>query len=129
MSLTSYSPNCEYSTHRVEILLQQREYTRTYQIDVSADQAGMNILDAAVEMLCEEIGENSMNADGDIVITLTDSKGNTLLCEDEEWEGDDWLKRMIVSMRIIAVTFPTLNEVRALNGTPPLPVDSPYEPL
>jgi hypothetical protein len=37
------------------------------------------------------------------IVLKRESDGDTLLCEDDEGQGEDWLKEMLIAAEIIAV--------------------------
>lgn len=116
--IASNNPNNAWGKHHVEIVLQCWRYTGTYVEQVGGNCLGFDLFDTAIENLYETL-------EGEII--LTNPEGDTLHCEDEEDREADWLKKMVVSCRVIAFDPPTLNEVRKRNGAKPVPNgDVPY---
>lgn len=120
------NPNNRWGKSVVEIILKQWRYEKAFTIHVGGNCRGFDVLDAAVGMVYDHIMDTTDNA----AVTLIDPEGKTLLCEDDEERGDDWIKGMVASIRIVDYVQPTLNEVRRMNGAKPLSDgDRPYEPM
>ena len=113
--IEEYSPNICWGKQHVEIVLQQWQYEARFVELVGGNCLGVDVMEAAFGNLYDRL-------EGDPVrVRLTAPNGDTLLCEDEHDRGDEWLKEMCVSIRIVAYDPPTVNEVRARNGVEPLP--------
>ena len=128
--IARYNPNAKWGGQMVEIVLKQWDYQLVKTILVGGNCHGLSVMDCAVNNLYEECCDGVAD-DGLPSITLARADGDTLLCEDEEDCGEDWLKNMVVSLRIVDYKPPTLNEMRAMNGAKPLPPeegDQPWEP-
>lgn len=120
------NPNNEWGKHVIEVVVKQWKYEKTFTTKVGGNCHGLTIMETAVENIYEQLF-----GDGDTAeVALIDRSGSReLICADEEDEGDEWLKKMVVSCRIIDFEPPTLNEVRKLNGADPLPDgDRPWVP-
>lgn len=119
--IREYSPNIEWGKQHVEIVLMAWGYSRTFEIDVGGNRTGLDVISCAVENLDEELQGT---------VELSNAEGDTLLCEDDDDLGEEWLKSMVVSARIIGWTPPTLNEVRKINGAAPVADgDQPWRPM
>jgi hypothetical protein len=110
-----YSPNFEWGKTHVEIVLQQWDHRAVEVVEVGGNCHGFGVMETAIGVLLE-----SLPGDERASIILTDPEGNRLHCEDDDDRQEEWLKDMVVSVRIIALTHPTLNEIRARNGAPPV---------
>lgn len=115
--IAEYSPNIRWGKQHVEIILKQWKYESRFVKQIGGNCTGMDVLDCALDDLYDDL------ADGRDVpeVILTAPDGETLSCMDEEGLGERWLKRMCVSLRIVAYDPPTLNEVRARNGADSVP--------
>jgi hypothetical protein len=124
--IASNNPNSEWGKAVIEVTLKQWAYEKTFTLHVGGNCKGFDILEAAVDMIYDHI----LDTEDDASVVLTDGKGDTLLCSDEEDRGEYWIKKMVASVRIVDYIQPTLNEVRARNGAAPVPHgDVPYVPL
>jgi hypothetical protein len=54
---------------------------------------GFSVIDAAIGSFYETCGD----------LELEDKDGNILICEDEEEQGEDWLKDMLICAEIVAI--------------------------
>jgi hypothetical protein len=127
--VAEYSPNTEWGKQHVEVTLKQWAYSATHVVQIGGNCRGFDVLEAAIgrvyDLACEDVPDGYAPR-----LTLTAPHGGTLLCEDDEDGGEDWIKEMAVSVRIVGYDPPTLNEVRARNGAPPVPDgDRPHPPL
>ena len=123
--VSTYSPNTRWGVHRVEIVLQAWEFRCVRVVQVNGNVRGHAVLDAAVDDLFESI-ENAafMEADdgaGLVGLHLADPSGKRMWVADDEDRGAEWLKGLIVGVRIVGYDPPTLNEVRRMNGATPVP--------
>jgi len=120
-----YSPNIRWGKQHVEITLMQWDYSAKFTVDVGGNCTGLTVIDCAVENLYGTLlGEKPFAS-----VALTRPDGDTLECSDDDERDDDWLKDMVVKAEIVGWTPPTQNEVREMNGAPPLPEgDRPWDP-
>jgi hypothetical protein len=112
------NPNNEWGKHVIEIVLKQWRYQRTFTTRVGGNCHGFTIMETAIGNVYETLLDTQ---DDPSELVLTDDNGDTLLCTDDDNLGDEWIKKMVVSCRIIDFEPPTINEVRARNGAKPLP--------
>ncbi len=128
--IASNNPNNEWGKSVIEITLKQWAYSADFTVHVGGNCRGYSVFDAAIYTLFEELLEAAGDGTVPAKVTLTNPAGDTLICEDEEGHDEDWLKDMIVAIRLVDYLQPTLNEVRKRNGAPPVPHgDAPYVPL
>lgn len=126
--IANHNPNNEWGHSVVEIILKMWSYEKTYTVKIGGNCHGLEVLEGAVGALYDSL----LPDDGDALptVVLTNKDGETLECEDGDDEGEDWIKKMVASVRIVDYIQPTLNEIRKLNGAKPVPDgDKPYEPL
>jgi hypothetical protein len=127
--IKEYSPNIKWGHQHVEVVLMQWGYSKTIKVDVGGNCHGMSVIDCAAGIICDQLYDEA-EVDGAITLVLENAAGDTLLCEDEEDRGLDWIKDMIVSAQIVGWTPPTINEVRKMNGAKPVKDgDRPWSPL
>lgn len=118
------NPNNAWGKHVVEVVLKQWKYHRTFVVRVGGNCHGLTVLESAIDNIYDGLWDEQ---DDPAEITLTSDTGEQLLCTDDDDLGDEWIKNMVVSCRIIDYEPPTVNQVRALNGADPLPDgDKPY---
>lgn len=126
--IDNHSPNIRWGKQVLEVTLKSWAYAKTFTVRVGGNCHGFDIFDTAVGNVLLQLDEDAPN------VTLTDDAGDTLLCEfDPEEEAsrdpEDWLKRMVVSVRIVGWEPPSLNEIRKMNGGEPIVAgDVPYDP-
>lgn len=101
--MDSYDINIRWAKQSVEIHLMQWDSEARHTVVVGGNCKGAGIFDAAIGSLYEKLP--CIDRDGEEVpyIILKDAAGNELWCEDEENHHDEWLKNMVVGMRIIAI--------------------------
>lgn len=102
----NYDPNLTNSgrmaKQTVELVFQVWDNKATYTETVGGNTMGLSVIDCAVGMVYDNLEDHPYNA-GTPVIYLIDDKGERLECADEENEGEDWLKAMLVSAKIVAI--------------------------
>lgn len=116
--LPCYSPNVVevMGVHRVELTFQVWEYSTSITVDYCSNVSGFEAIDGAIRTAYEALP--AVRDCPELLLTRPD--GETCQCLDEALDGEDWLKSMLVSARIVGWTAPTLNEVRARNGAGPV---------
>lgn len=110
------NPNHVWGKHAIEVTLKQWKYEATFTTKVGGNCHGLELFDSAISNIYDELPKS----DGLVSVTLRNAKGEELLCQDEEADGEEWLRKMVVSCRIIGFEPPTLNEIRKSNGAPPV---------
>lgn len=96
-----YDPNhWGLDAHVVEVVLRQWDYSATHVLEVKGGATGFSLLENAICLLYWCL-EEEFEAGSLVQVILTDPEGNTLLCEDEEDREDEWLKDLVVSVRIL----------------------------
>lgn len=121
------NPNNEWGKHVIEIVLKQWKYQKTYVTRVGGNCHGFTIMETAIDNLYDDLVDTT---DDPGEIALLNEAGEKMLCLDEDDLGEEWLKKMVVSCRIIGFEPPTLNQIRARNGAGPVPDgDKPYVAL
>lgn len=97
----NYDPNRRFEdTMKVEVVFGQWEYRKTVEIETGGNARGMDIIDCAVGAIYDDLEENSF---GIPTIYLTTPDGGDLECSDDEDDGFDWLKSMVLSARIVSL--------------------------
>lgn len=125
--ISNNNPNNEWGKHVIEVVLKQYDYQRTFLTRVGGNCHGFTIMETAIGNVYETLLDTQDKTDE---IVLTNDKGDTLLCADEDDCGEDWIKKMVVSCRIIDFEPPTINEMRKRNGAKPVPDgDRPWTAL
>lgn len=90
----NYSGNMSYKTIRLTFGVW--DYRLTKEVTVGGNGSGFHNIDSALMQVYEEV-----EAKG--IVLKRESDGETLLCEDDEGNGEDWLKEMLIAAEIIAI--------------------------
>lgn len=100
-----YNPNCAISDRmEVEVTFGAWDYRKTLKAVVGGNCRGLDIINCAIGSICDDLPSYPNNdEDGVAIIVLENEDGGTLECEDEEGRGEDWLKEMVISARIISL--------------------------
>ena len=95
----SYDPNTDFNDkHVVEVVIQCWEFKRAFTVEVESNLRGLDVVEYALEKVDAEFYESEGEH---YEIKLTDEKGNSLLISDDDNEGEDWLKKYLVSYKIL----------------------------
>lgn len=92
-----YNPNLYCHVCTYAITLMQWDYSHVIIIEVGGNVRGFDLIESAAEAIYDTL-EASDNC---TVIELVNPKGEILICRDDEEEGEEWLKEMIVSIVLI----------------------------
>ena len=99
----NYDPNMTNSgrmaKQTVKLTFQQWEYKAEMIEVVGGNCTGMTVIDSAVDIAYENLPDDR----GCPYIVMTDADGNTLRCDDDEEQGEEWLKGMLVRAEITAI--------------------------
>lgn len=99
-TLINFDPNMNYSgnmsTKTIRMTFGVWDYRLTKEVTVGGNGAGFHNIDSALMQIYEDV-----EATG--IVLKRESDGGTLLCEDDENQGEDWLKDMLIAAEIIAV--------------------------
>ena len=102
--MMNYDPNmfcCGRMTNQiVRIVFGSWKYRKTIETVVSGNCQGLDVIEAAIENIYDDLTEN---IDNEPEIILVNSAGDTLNCADNEGIGLEWLKSMLISTEIIDV--------------------------
>jgi hypothetical protein len=116
-TIANYSPNTRWGQQHVEVTFKMWTYSATRTVTVGGNCLGFTVLEAAVSQIYDDLRSKG----GDMAtIILTDPAGKEMEAQDDEDKEDEWLKAMVVSLRIVAYDPPTLNEVREMIGVDPV---------
>ena len=101
--MKSYDPNTTFDkfTQHVEITLQQWEYSGTLLAEVGGNTLGFSIMEFAIENAYDALALNHHKIP---TVWLFAPDGGSLECSDDEEGGAEWLKNMVVEIRIISQT-------------------------
>ncbi|MGY3582340.1 hypothetical protein ACVIGB_000736 [Bradyrhizobium sp. USDA 4341] len=110
------NPNNAWGNHVIEVTLKQWKYEKPFSVKVSGNCHGFTLFETAIALVYDGLPvEHGLRC-----VVLVDPSGETLICEDESKAGEEWLRSMVVSCRIIDFEPPTLNEIRRRNGAEPV---------
>ncbi|MDE5897896.1 MAG: DUF5406 domain-containing protein [Treponemataceae bacterium] len=76
------------------------EYRAEKETIVAGNCLGLEVIAAAVESVYERLPENGHGAKE---LVMKNDEGTSLQCYDEEEEGEDWLKNMLVKAEIVSI--------------------------
>lgn len=99
----NYDPNLTQSGHmaRQTVRLTFRQWlyeAKTIEV-VIGNVSGFLAIESAIANLHDRLTREQRTAR----MQLRDPKGSTLLCEDDEGHGEEWLKRMLVKAEILTL--------------------------
>lgn len=103
-----YDPNLFYSGNRakqtIRITFGLWHYRKVMEIEIVSNMSGLDAIRYAVVTIFEGLPfiERSPGAQTSRIV-LEAENGDTMICDDVEDEGDDWLFKMMVGAEIIAV--------------------------
>jgi hypothetical protein len=109
--IKNFDPNVRWGRKKVEVILQQWEYRKTFIMEHGGNTVGYSNLECAVHQLLETLETKKMLGDNGLedvpFLIMTDAEGNECEFEPDEenpnrW--DSWIERMVVSVKLIEVT-------------------------
>jgi len=99
-NVINFDPNMNYSgnmsTKTIRMTFGVWDYRLTKEVTVGGNGAGFHNIDSALMQIYDDVGDKG-------IVLKRESDGDTLLCEDDEGQGEDWLKEMLIAAEIIAV--------------------------
>jgi hypothetical protein len=98
----NYDPNITWAKQRVKLTYTQWDATLNVEVEIGGNCKGFCVLEAAVDRHYEQLVE-SVDPETTPSITLREPNGDTLVCEDEEDQQEDWLKDLCVAAEIVAI--------------------------
>lgn len=103
----NYDPNLTNSgkmaVQTVKLTFASWEYRAERTVEVGGTCKGFSVIESAVYRAWEGLEFDQCGNVEYANITLTDSKGEELICEDDDDRGEDWLKDMLISAEIISI--------------------------
>lgn len=100
----NYDPNLTTSgrmaRQTVRLRFQQWNYKAELEAEVGGNCTGLDVISCAVGNAYESLPRLYADVAS---IELKDAEGNTLECSDDEDQGEDWLKDMLVGAEIVAI--------------------------
>ena len=105
--IMDYDPNLTYSgkmaDQTVRLVFGQWKYRAEMTVVVGGNCRGLDVIKTAVSSAHEKLEYTTYRGNDYAKIMLTDSEGNSLECEDEEFDCEDWLGEMLLSAEIIKI--------------------------
>lgn len=100
VTVINFDPNMNYcgnmAMKTVRLTFGCWDYRLTVERTVGGNCSGLDNIETAIGSYYDDVYDTG--------ITLTrESDGETLLCEDDEDRGEDWLKDMLIAAEIIAI--------------------------
>jgi hypothetical protein len=99
----NYDPNIHWAKQRVRVTLGQWDYRTVIETTVGGNCKGFEIFDSAVCNAWESLLTRKIFEDEYAYVELTRANGDTLLCEDDMLDGEDWLKELVIGIEIVAI--------------------------
>ena len=100
-TVKDYDPNKTFdSVHTVELIFAMWSYKRTEIVNIKSNGSGMWMMECAVSSIYESLPENLQYKMPYII--LKNTEGDELTCEDDDNDGEEWLKDMLISARFIS---------------------------
>lgn len=103
----NYDPNLIRSgkiKQTIKLIFGMWEYRKEVEIEVGGNLKGLSVIDHAIYSVFESLPYRQC-PDGDVTtIVLSHPNGDTLECDDDEMNGEDWLHEMLISAEIVAIS-------------------------
>ena len=105
MSEMNYDPNLvcsgRFADHKIKLTFGQWDYRAEMIAEVGGNCMGLTVIESAVSEAYDQLP--TMHSYELKFITLKNSAGDALQCEDDCDEGEDWLGKMLVAAEIISI--------------------------
>lgn len=108
-----YDPNLtlcgRMARQKVRLTFGIWEYRKTVEVEVGGNCTGLTVIDCAAGMAYEQLEQRPFynhdrgHDDNYAVIVMENADGDTLDTGDEDLQGEDWLKDMLISAEIISI--------------------------
>lgn len=98
VQIAEYDPAITRQRQTVEIMLMQWDHSAVFKVSVGGNCHGMDVIECAIGNIFESLPVDEYGLPN---VMLTSPTGNTLFCVDDDERGEDWLKNMIVSAKIL----------------------------
>lgn len=104
MSYFDYDPNRRFADMMtVHVTFGSWDYRTTIETKSGGNVRGMDVIDCAVENIYDDLLEKAEKDGRAATLYLRNARGDELECSDDEDEGYDWLKSMVVSAEITSL--------------------------
>lgn len=90
-------PNIRWASKKIEVVLMQWAYSKTFVVEVGGNCSGFTNFDSAVDQIYDQLEEDEY---GTPFIVMEDSEGETCLFEEE---GHEWIQKMVVSIKLLDI--------------------------
>lgn len=103
--VANYDPNiCNgFAYHTVEVVLGKWDYKATHVVRVGGNCSGLDVMECAVGNLYYKLPEEWFGGETLVTVVLTNNAGEELLCQDDDGLGEDWLREMVIGVRVIGL--------------------------
>lgn len=106
-SVMDYDPNLTSSGRMakqiVKLVFGLWKYRTERSVTVGGNCTGLHVIGSAVSSVYNDLKSIKYNGKHYARITLTNSEGDELECEDEDYRCHDWLSDMLVGAEIVAI--------------------------
>lgn len=108
LSIMNYDPNLtscmRQAEHVVKITLSQWHYIQSYNVTVTTNMRGLDVIRYAIDVLYDSLPSEAVyDTDTGRHIHVAEVDIGELLCTDEAWEGPFWLQEMVIGAEIISI--------------------------
>lgn len=102
-----YDPNILRGMTKQKVKLTFASWTYRYEteIEVGSNCSGVDVLEAALDFFYDRlVAERDKDDDtAPVELTMTNPEGDEMLVEDDDEDGVDWLKAMLIKFEIVSV--------------------------
>ena len=97
----NYDVNIQWARQTVRLTFGMWEARATMEVDVGGNCKGADIFDSALYQAYDRLLQAAGQGVPTLVMKLPD--GDELHCDDEDDDGEDWLKAMCIGFEIISI--------------------------
>jgi len=96
-------------TYTVKLTFADWDYRAQRTVMVGGNIRGLEVIELAVEQLYEDLQKEADDREGtemqrwDLPLLILSKPGKQLYCEDDQDDGEDWLKNMLIKAEIVDV--------------------------
>lgn len=105
----NYDPNLtscgHYARQTVRLTFGQWDYRKTFEVQVGGNCNGLSVIESALDQVLEGLPTALHDDELSVLILerIRDGEVDELVCEDEQFRYDYWLKQMLIAAEIVAI--------------------------
>jgi hypothetical protein len=104
MTLENNDPNIRWRKTKLRLTFMLWDYSKTFEAEANGHAYGLSAIDLAIGNIYDEVLEWHDYGDVEVPrIVLVRADGDELLVEDDEDDGEDFLKKMLVKAEILSI--------------------------